>query len=551
MELKKQFIRTLFLHHDGIIVGSTLAALKAQGLYDFLLNKGVMSERELKTFFPCKPGYLRVAMRCLASQGWVEIKNGSKKDGIVFKVTKQGFISSKALDLYSHLFNTIYANPSMQHFIYKGEKLEDKETINQVKNLIHKAVMQWDLIPSEKSEEETFDIIKYHLDGMLIAPFMVTLKKHGHLDQARIDLNMSNSNHSLNMIRPLFEKLGWILMKEPFMEFTEMGRIASRYALHYGLTLSYLSTLSRLQEIIFTAAPHQTHTQTKAHEKHVDRTLNVIASGEAHKTYFHDAKKIFIDIFNQEPIAQQPQFIMDTGSGDGTWLAILYDLIKMDTKRGQYLSDYPLLMIGADYNLKAQEATYETLKSKNIPSLVIFGDIGNPYQMSLKLRKHGIGMVEGLHVRAFIDHNRPYSLPLGLEEAYQRKPLSTGVYVDENGQTIPNSHLEQQFVEHFGKWMPYISKHGLIVIEAHNINPTIAAQNIGNTHAIAFDTYHGYSHQYPIDYKAYIQLIEEAGLKITEKYQNLYPKNLPFVAISLNYLRVSNPPFTNYPENIS
>ena len=92
------------------------------------------------------------------------------------------------------------------------------------------------------------------------------------------------------------------------------------------------------------------------------------------------------------------------------------------------------------------------------------------------------------------------------ERSHTFTVLSTGAYADEEGNPIANQDLEQSLCEHLRKWVPYIDKHGLIILEAHNVDPEIASKMLGKTHATAFDTYHGYSNQYPVDFEAFIKI---------------------------------------------
>ncbi|MGH8553515.1 MAG: hypothetical protein ACRERS_09495, partial [Methylococcales bacterium] len=278
-----------------------------------------------------------------------------------------------------------------------------------------------------------------------------------------------------------------------------------------------------------------THVEPGKAEQHVDRTINVLASGVAHRRYFEDSEKIIIEIFNREPLEEQPKFVADMGCGDGEWLKRIYQVVESRTLRGKNLEQYPLLMIGADYNLKAREVVQHKLEAAGVPNIVLFADVGDPQRFARDLDELGISIEEGLHVRAFIDHNRPYRKPE--HEMPSFSPLSTGAYADEEGNPIQNRDLEQSLCEHLRKWAPYIRKHGLIILEAHNIEPEIASRLLGNTHATAFDTYHGYSNQYPVDFEAFIRQSERAGLRNVIHRQMLYPSRLPFVAISLNHFK--------------
>jgi len=292
-----------------------------------------------------------------------------------------------------------------------------------------------------------------------------------------------------------------------------------------------------LEKLIFNSSKNVTHVEPGSEEKHVDRVINVLASGVAHRRYFEDSEAIIIDLFNQLPLQNQPKFVADMGCGDGEWLKRIYQVIKAKTKRGQALAKYPLLMIGADYNHAAQTVVRENLDQAGIPNLVIFGDVGDPGLFSEQLKEHDIDIREGLHVRAFIDHNRPYQPPVDAVSCFSSQ--STGAYADQDGHAIANHEMEQSLCEHLRKWVPYIHKHGLIILEAHNVNPEVASEHLGRTHATAFDTYHGYSNQYPVDFEAFIEQAENAGLRSVIYRQMLYPSRLPFVAISLNHFKTN------------
>src|SRR5581483_2888028 len=59
-------------------------------------------------------------------------------------------------------------------------------------------------------------------------------------------------------------------------------------------------------------------------------------------------------------------------------------------------------------------------------------------------------------------------------------------------------------------------------------------KHLGATHSVAFDAYHGYSHQYPIEYSAFLSSCRQAGLRQSIPSERRYPSTRPFVAVSLN-----------------
>ncbi|MGH8509747.1 MAG: hypothetical protein ACREVH_13680, partial [Gammaproteobacteria bacterium] len=78
-------LRTLFLHHDGIVLGATIRALEKHGLLTHLFGLRRVTFRELLDRYPCNPGYLHVALRCLAAQGWITRAGVPGSESMVFE----------------------------------------------------------------------------------------------------------------------------------------------------------------------------------------------------------------------------------------------------------------------------------------------------------------------------------------------------------------------------------------------------------------------------------------------------------------------------------
>lgn len=535
-------LRTLFLHHDGIIVGATIAALQQYRLLDVLFDKRRMSVAELCRIFPCNSGYLHVALRCLALQGWLDRTGPLASDELYFEVTPTGDQAFLAFDRYVEVADFIFSdNVSINTRIFPSDQSQQANLAYG--SLVRKCQQKWQL-PAELKKDtnkDLYEIITNHLDGLLTGPTMIASHSKGFLDGTVFPhQSFSDSDNDIMGVAELLEYHGWLRGSNGLWLFSDLGRLACQFSLHYGLTLSYYPLLCQLPKLIFNSSKNITHVEPGKEEIHVDRTLNVLASGVAHRRYFEDSAKIIIEIFNQEPVEDQPKFIADMGCGDGAWLKRICEVVKTKTIRGQHLNEFPLLMVGADYNVKAQEVARSLLDEAGITNLVIFGDVTDPRQFAEILSDQGIDIHNGLHIRAFIDHNRRYTIPDNIDSANGRKSLSSGAYADENGHPVANRLLEQNMVEHFKKWRPYIERHGLIIIEAHDVDPKVACHYNGKTHATAFDTYHGYSNQYPLDFDAFMELAEEAGLRTISYQQCLYPSRLPFVAISINRFRTSD-----------
>ena len=101
---------------------------------------------------------------------------------------------------------------------------------------------------------------------------------------------------------------------------------------------------------------------------------------------------------------------------------------------------------------------------------------------------------------------------------------------------ISNAELEQNLIEHFLKWKPYIETHGLLLLELHTIPPLLASENIGLTTATAYDTTHGYTDQYILELDIMLNCAKKAGLYAENKFQRKYPDG-DLTTISINLLK--------------
>ncbi len=529
-------LRTLFLHHDGIVVGATVAALGEAGVLAALWRERQLTLSDLVQAFPCKEGYLRVALRCLALQGWIDCSGPPRGAGLRLQVTALGLDTAEAFPLYREIARYAYSGASMESRLWGPIEAAERE---EFARLTARCIQGFGLPRNGRSLAAPFEIVAKHLEGMLIGPLMIAAKMRGLLAGDRFAHgDVADRGSNLPAALELLRYLGWVVAGGD--RYTATGRAACEYALHYGLTLSYLPLFCKLPELIFHPGHNITHVQPGREETHVDRTLNVLASGVAHRPYFEDSDRLILELFDREPLSEQPHFVADMGCGDGAWLERIYKTVAAHSLRGRNLRTHPLLMIGADYNQRALEVTRRRLEAAAVPHLLLFGDVTDPAGFAAALRERGIEIAEGLHIRAFIDHNRRYNAPENGAAAERRAARSSGAYADPNGRAIPNAALEQDLVEHLRRWVPYVERHGLVIIEAHNVHPAIASRYNGMTHATAFDTYHGYSNQYPVDFEAFMSLAGEAGLRPLMHRQRVYPSRLPFVAISINHFKALN-----------
>jgi hypothetical protein len=192
-----------------------------------------------------------------------------------------------------------------------------------------------------------------------------------------------------------------------------------------------------------------------------------------------------------------------------------------------------LVLVGADFNKVARRVSKQTLRKAGIPEAhVIPGDINRPAQLASDLEKLGLDVHDFLHIRSFLDHNRPY---VGLVNymSGSRRARSTGAFASLGEEILPDE-LEENLVRHLRKWAPYIGRFGLIALELHTIAPDVAAANVHRTPAVAYDGTHGFSDQYLIELPIFLDAAREAGLWADPRFQAAFPPS-ELATVSINF----------------
>jgi hypothetical protein len=264
----------------------------------------------------------------------------------------------------------------------------------------------------------------------------------------------------------------------------------------------------------------------------VNRAMNVWGGGGAHAHYFDNVDEIIIEIFNR-PIELQPAGVCDVGSGDGGLLEHIYHVVKERTARGKALAEYPLLIAAADVHKISRRIAKQNFKRAGIPEVhVVEGDINRPALLAGNLEELGVDIHDLLHVRSFLDHNRPWLPPSGYARG-SRAVRTTGVFAW-RGDEIPPDEVEENMVRHLRRWAPYVGRFGIVILELHTLPPEVAAANRAKTPAVAYDATHGFSDQYLLELPIFLACAREAGLHADSRFQTAFPHS-ELATVSLNY----------------
>jgi SAM-dependent methyltransferase len=530
---KSELRGKLFRHLDGIVTCPAAHELHEKGITEHLLKAKKIDLTELSKIFKANEGYLNVALRTFASQGWLEYKVDNDTNTVTISTNE---LSETA---FSHFHMYREATELLKYSEKYSSRKFEIEPFRKLESLFQNYKNNFGITITK--DEQTSKIqhqILAHIEGIIVGPTLVLLGMkgmfHKYFMQTKFKAEEFHKDpDNFGRLLDILTYLGWFSKTGDSYEFTDKGLFFARRASAYGVTVSYIPTLRKLDKFIF-GDPTIFRSEGIGNEEiHVDREMNVWGSGGAHASYFKVIDEIIIKLFNK-PIQEQPKGILDVGCGNGAFLKHLFNVIENQTERGKVLEDYPLLLIGVDYNEAALKITRQNLVQADIWAKVIWGDIGNPAAMSKDLNeKYGIDLSDLLNVRTFLDHNRIWEEPK-LNGKITATDCS-GAYAY-RGVRINNNLVIESLKQHFNKWKPFVNKFGLLLIELHTSKPELVKENIGKTAATAYDATHGYSDQYIIEINEYMKTMEEIGLTSDDSTFRKFP-NSDLATVSINLFK--------------
>ena len=541
---KAQVRAVVFGHLAGVVLAPTVKALWDRRVFELFGSAGEWVEFDrIAQETRANRGYLRVALRLLASCGWLkqQVESGHAPR---YALTAGGRVAvSTAPLLYGEALSFVAKAVFLEDFLFGAS---DRPVLPSLQELVRRSKERWGLDHDARDADPVVirvrNQIREHLDGILIGPAMVALARAEiltQLEQRPVDLNAIAANRaSLTCILDLLAAQDWIARDKNSVSLTACGRYAAQIATSYGVTVSYLPLFDNVSTLLF-GNPRIPRMDESGVELLVNRGMNVWGSGGAHSTYFKKVDEIIVEIFNRS-VNLQPRGICDMGCGDGSFLKHLYATVMNKTERGKVLDKHPLIIVGADVNKVARRVTKQTLRKAGIPIYhVISGDINRPAQLASDLEELNLDIHDLLHVRSFLDHNRPY-IPPANYAAGTRLGKSTGAFAH-LGEEISCDELEENLTRHLRRWAPYVGRFGLLVLELHTLPPDVTAANLSKTPAVAYDGTHGFSDQYLVELPVFLDAAKEAGLKADPRFQSKFPPS-ELATVSINFFTTAGDP---------
>jgi len=382
----------------------------------------------------------------------------------------------------------------------------------------------------KKSKSQALSIL---LDGIVLAPLLTSITYFARWNEDGLDYGKDSAMERFDFSKldsaerqslgDIFDELGVGTMStKGIVTLSSKGSLALQRCYSYYVPTSYSPMLSEFNTILFEdpgwgfVGAGQDAEET---EIHVERTLNVVGSGAQHTTLFKDLMKHITTVFSGDNYGSQPAFVVDVGCGDGKLLMTIYEHVKAHTQRGEHLTEYPLTMVGVDFNEEARVTTAVNLSKEAVPHLVLFGDIGDPAKIMAALKKKSVDLSKTLHVRSFLDHDRPYIPPkTPIDEdsvvgTYVKKQLADFVHLDKHGKPIAPLDLFGSLVEHFQRWGDAIDgSAGLCMLEAMMLDVPTTKRFLNDCVSFHFDIVQCLSRQYVISPPSFAMGAAMAGL---------------------------------------
>jgi hypothetical protein len=265
----------------GFVAIPVIRACDKRGI--FALLKRAMTAGELSAETNANEGHLRVALRMLESLNWLA------RDGESYMLAdashERSIIPKNIDEVYRHSVPVSFAISEANWCLHKWLELSKR---------------RWD-----GATPLTADL----LDGTVLIPLLLTLRGVEHGPKSFDNLKDPIKRDIVS----LFEAKGWAVGDRHGATLNGAGKYLLSRIFIAGTVASYRPLLVRIEDVLFGDCRSVFARGEDREERHIDRSLNVLASGFQHQTYFRDACESMRELFERPPFEHQPRYLMDTG----------------------------------------------------------------------------------------------------------------------------------------------------------------------------------------------------------------------------------------------
>ena len=422
-------------HIDGMAVGTTMAALHERGALTLLAAQDRTEFAVLRARLGASPGFLHVALRLLADQGWIARQGEPGTDQLTIAPTARGRVVMTEL---------AGAYPAAVRSLAQAERIAEARG-RQPGPFAALARREWGL-PAAGIPPDVRRQVLGHLDGHLVAPVMYAVSS------GQADLATSRGAAEILALP------GWARPGGKAPELTPDGELALSLARQYRYPVTYLPLLQQVPDLLFGEPRQPGGNGSDDEETHLDRELDLRFSGDVFAAACREPfLRLALPLFDRTPLGGQPALVVDTGCGDGTLLEVLYRAVREQTERGRHLAERPLLMAGVDPSPVARRMAAARLSRAGVPHVILDGDIADPAGLERALAARGLDARDALHVCKSAIHDRAYPKARDQPRTQRgdpRPPPGAGAYALPDGSAIPASSVALDLARLFRRWRP-------------------------------------------------------------------------------------------------
>src|SRR5438105_713802 len=252
---EKAGVRTVVFHHlSGMVLAPTVKALPDRHVFELFTNRsGWVELDQIVERTHGNRGYLRVALRLLASCGWLKQRTIESGRGAAYMLTPEGVLGvSLAPPLYSEVGSFMPKALFLEDFLFGTP---DEPILPSLRELAAGSRARWGICSHDAAGAKVREQICRHVDGMVVGPAMVALARGGilaQLEEGLVNLTAIPANPaSLGCIFDLLSTQGWVEFDQNNVRLTARGRYAAQIATSYGVTASYLPLFRIVSTLLF------------------------------------------------------------------------------------------------------------------------------------------------------------------------------------------------------------------------------------------------------------------------------------------------------------
>ncbi|MEC3979004.1 class I SAM-dependent methyltransferase [Amycolatopsis sp. H20-H5] len=509
---------------NGLVVIPTLGMLAARGVLD-RLDVAPATVAELYGLATGKSdvdgacGALLGSLRVLGLHGWLRLTGTGV--GTVAELTGDGRAAAGIERSHRPAFTLLLRTlPVLQALpvTLRVPDLGDGFAAGRLHELATLSRNGWGL-RAEAGDAHVVERLRTDLDGVLVSPLAVAMgmpefrsgdgvtRPSGPPLFDLLDAQTGRTDGARAMfagVLDLLDALGLVELSANGPVLTATGRELRAVAANHGVVVSYLSTLVRLDEVVFGGL-----SRTSRRDGDLDRVINIwgSAGNSAVRGLRRELlKQVIGPLFDHPDLSAQPAGLADLGCGSGEPLREMVEFVISDTRRGARLTEYPLAVVGADISpsaLRLASATLDGLERLDgVRVAVLEADVADPGALDGSLRALGwstadgrtVGAADLVHTQMFLVHDRELSVQdevlagkilAEAVETASRYALADGlsrlgatgatpsvvaaqftVDQSEHGRLVPAVVAAADLVRTMTRWLPYLG-HGLVLVEAH------------------------------------------------------------------------------------